>query len=590
MSAFKEHCNQIVKDYIQTVLIIDDMACWDNQQEVENVIIDEPADSSNPFAVDEAADSSNPFAVDEPVDSSNPFAVDEPADSSNPFAVDEPADSSNSDSVDSREERSHSLEALTITDAFYNSGIIAGLYQPRLTDQNEEEFANSIEKVALAADVIILDWLLKDGNSNYSKALVKKVLDTDKNSGGRMRTIIIYTGTPNLNKIIDELVIYLKLDHSAIHPTDYKIVFDNLLISFYNKSNSNGVLGREVAGEDLPSIVITEFASLIDGIVPAFAVKATSEIRKNTGFLLTKFDSHLDAGYLAHRALLPKPEDAELFLLENFVSYLRNMLSISKVDHNTLNYEVLGKWVDNNYNNLFKTIDISGTSLTFSADDIKSILKCGYNDKEDGLYKVINERAGSKSKASKFLKNNLADITDIFGIDKGRAVESSKTLSVLNLFRRTFLDIRGDLPYLTQGSLLQKQGSDEYLICVTPKCDTARVIGNRMFSFAKLKVKTHDSLYDLITPAIDRSNTFVYLETNTKFYDMSHIEFNANSSSRILPVISDELIIFTSNLNDKYIWIGDLEDLDIQSRVSKIVGNLNRVGTDEVEWLRRRSK
>jgi len=35
---------------------------------------------------------------------------------------------------------------------------------------------------------------------------------------------------------------------------------------------------------------------------------------------------------------------------------------------------------------------------------------------------------------------------------------------------------------------------------------------------------------------------------------------------------------------NEYIWIGDLEDLDSQKRVSKLVGNLNRVGNDEVEW------
>jgi hypothetical protein len=45
---------------------------------------------------------------------------------------------------------------------------------------------------------------------------------------------------------------------------------------------------------------------------------------------------------------------------------------------------------------------------------------------------------------------------------------------------------------------------------------------------------------------------------------------------------------FKDNAGNSYIWIADLKDLDTQKRVSNVVGNLNRIATDEVEWLRRR--
>lgn len=577
MSAFKEHCNQIVKEYIQTVLIIDDMAGF-HIAETNLAGEDElkEPDSMNPWGSDETGTEVGTEAGTE--------------------IGTEAGTETGTETGTGIRGLSHSLEALAITDAFYKSGIIAGLFQPRITNENENEFANSIEKVALAADVIILDWLLKDHNANYSKALVKKILETDKNSGGRMRSIIIYTGTPELSDITTELADYLNLDNPTI--SDYKIVSENLLISFYNKPDSQGVSTREVAGHDLPDIVFTEFASLVNGIVPAFAVKATSSIRKNTGFLLTKFSTKLDAGYLAHRALLPKPDDAELFLLENFVSYLRNMLSISKVDQHSLNTIVLSKWAEDRYDSLYKTVTIKETikgneeetNITFSLDNINNILANGYVDRKEGLYKVISGHT-SASRANKIFKRkeNFDKFTQIFGLDTGEVVLSSKLLSVLNLFRRTFLDIRDDLPYLTQGSLVKKRNSDEYFVCVTPKCDTARVVGNRSFSFSKLAVMTQDQPYDLIVPSISDHEDFAYLQTNVKFYEMEHIEFNANTNVRILSKKVDGLIIFTSNDSDEYVWIGDLEDLEIQSRVSKIVGNLNRVGIDEVEWLRRRS-
>lgn len=86
-----------------------------------------------------------------------------------------------------------------------------------------------------------------------------------------------------------------------------------------------------------------------------------------------------------------------------------------------------------------------------------------------------------------------------------------------------------------------------------------------------------------------QATNYALVGSNSTFYELVHIKFVGGRDCRILPVRdNDSNLIFTSQQEgDEYIWIGDLEDADTQKRVANLVGNFNRVGTDEVEWLRR---
>ncbi|MBF4364875.1 hypothetical protein EAY40_22090, partial [Vibrio anguillarum] len=108
---------------------------------------------------------------------------------------------------------------------------------------------------------------------------------------------------------------------------DFTIYSDSLNIAFYNKSETTAG-ERIISEQELPHAALIEFSTLVDGLVPTFAVKSASEIKRNIGRLTSKFSKTIDAAYLSHRSLLPSPEDAELFMLEIFVSHLRSLLAI----------------------------------------------------------------------------------------------------------------------------------------------------------------------------------------------------------------------------------------------------------------------
>uniref|UniRef100_UPI0023F50CCF response regulator receiver domain n=1 Tax=Pseudoalteromonas marina TaxID=267375 RepID=UPI0023F50CCF len=155
MTAFNEHCNEIVKDYVQTVLIIDDQAGLGLNTAFDLEPIEDPT-SNNPL-----------------LESENKSQSSEVGDSTEKPVVE-----------------SHQLDALKLTNAFYENGIVAGLYQPQITNDDINDFATKAGKVAATADIIILDWMLKGSDDNYSKAIVKKILESDLESGGRIRNII----------------------------------------------------------------------------------------------------------------------------------------------------------------------------------------------------------------------------------------------------------------------------------------------------------------------------------------------------------------------------------------------------------------
>ncbi|WP_432468726.1 response regulator receiver domain [Agarivorans sp. Z349TD_8] len=563
MSAFNQYCREVVDEYVQTVLIIDDGAGLKNFSEVV-----------------EAAE-----AVEEPTEAFNPLV--EPAD---PRAED-PAGLQTADPKAENELITHPLNTLSLTNAFYERGIVAGLYQPQIEEGEPAiDFALKAMKVSATADVIILDWMLVDHDADYSLEIVKQMLLHDKKNGGRLRTIVVYTGETDLHKLRDDLWEHLgdeNLDKSGVCQISSK----HLNIIFYHKKNIiDGP--RAVYEEELPAKALEEFAILVDGLIPAFAMKATTTVRQYTGALLAKFSSGLDSGYLAHRALLPDPEDSEVLMLENYSSYLRNVLALAQIDRETLGYDTLKIWVESNYDSRYKKSKITGdgtpcNEITLSKEGFLKSLEHGFTEGRNGLFKAVQDQTSSK-RAKKIVKvlANLERVVGAFGRSDGETQKSSQALSCITAFRRTFCDLMVGFPYLTQGTIIKSTEDNSYLLCVMPKCDTARVNRPRNFLFAQLVI--HDGVFDLVVPDIDNEGDYIHLRTSLKFYELENIEFKAKNGPKVEAFKDQDSIVFESEDRKKYQWIGDLEDLDVQTKVASIVGDFNRVGVDEIEWVRRR--
>lgn len=599
MTSFSTHCQEVVKEYVQTVMIIDDGAGL-NSEPLPVTITDTPL-ASNPFMAD--------FIQAPP-----------PEQISNP----EPS------------KVFHRLDTLELTNAFFEKGIVAGIYQPKIDNsQQPEEFAEQARSACEKADIIILDWILKDRNSVYSKAIVKEILQSDFMGGGRIRAIMIYTGESKLNSLRDELCDYLS-DYELNKNVDFEIRAKNLIISFYNKNHEGYAFSpdRAVRESEIPKVALSSFAILVQGLTPIFAMKSAATVRKNTGRIISRFDSSLDTAYLAHRVLLPEPQDSEVFMLENFVSYTRNILAISRVDNLTLGDKSIEFWIKENNDKLDKKIKNEQGEYSLELDELIQLAQIGFSKK---LYSILENKKEEICKPFKDTSNTPSlNAIKIFNSDKSDVIESSIELSILSSFRRTFKDIAGanETPYLTQGSLIYSKTKDLFLLCITPKCDTVRIEKEQKFSFVVLN-EAPGKKFDIIIPEnrfvnankdkfrnklreqivyslIDYRDLddkdeiklklneqlktinskeysgYIYLRTTPKFHELEHINFESDDKKRI-PSNNrcPDLIEFWDSEFNEYIWIGDLHDLNTIYRVGNLVSNLNRTGTDEVEWLRR---
>ncbi|MEZ9053255.1 response regulator receiver domain [Vibrio sp. 10N.247.311.26] len=190
MSAFNQYCREVVDEYVQTVLIIDDGAGLTNAS-----TIIEPAD-----------------ALVEPSGVFDPMVAPVPLEEVQIGELVEP-----------NEQITHPLNTLSLTNAFYDRGIVAGLYQPQIQEgEPAVDFASKAMKVSATADVIILDWMLVDHDATYSQEIVKQILQHDKANGGRLRTIVVYTGETDLQKLRDDLWEYLG-DENLDKPGEYQV-------------------------------------------------------------------------------------------------------------------------------------------------------------------------------------------------------------------------------------------------------------------------------------------------------------------------------------------------------------------------------
>jgi hypothetical protein len=565
--SFNEHCKESARGFIQTIIVIDDQAS------IGRV--------NDPSAKTAARVSGSLLSDATIVKPALPVA----ASTATPVG--------------------HDLDAQLLTDAFFNAGMIAGLYRPSSDLSDLVVLATSTVKIAKKSDVIIIDWSLNAKQPDLAKEIIAQVVDDDYKNGGRLRTIIVYTAEKDLVALKDQLLLYLNNAKIVDSTTrngisfsshgDFDITGAYLRISFYSKqSSATTSTDRKISESNLPDIVIFEFSKHADGLLPSFALRASSSIRDGTHHLLTRFPSNMDGAYLTHRGACPEPEDAEPYMLENFVSVVRNILSLERVDQDSLGEKQITTWLDREQQNgkTFTGKCNSPHNIEITPDELKPVFK-------EGVEK-LKELAASKMNIP---KNKIDEkMMDSVSVDFGRILVSNcldnlYQFSVLSAFKRSHADTGwakpSHIPYLTQGTIVAKYLAEdkfEFLLCVTPKCDSLRIGKHggvpRMFSFAPLSEQRAGKPHDLI---LNHHGKYRFFKMQQKFYMLVHQEFVSSTTTRRVESVFSEVkngFLFKDTLDCEYLWAGDLKDMNSQNRVTGLVSNLNRVGVDEFEWSR----
>ncbi len=235
--------------------------------------------------------------------------------------------------------RVHNLNVREISDAFAEQEIACAFVLPFDDDKDEEKIFCRIMAASIPADIVVIDWYLRDKKPELTKRVLAAMAKKDATEKGRLRLICVYTGQTDTEVVTTDSVAALL---SGGLKSD-KV--DEAAGCAYGNHHCLLVLNKQdVHGADLPLRILEAFTELSDGILPAFAFAAVAAVRRNVHHIITRFSSDLDAAYVANRLITDPPGEVAELLRELFVSECDTALGLEQVADHFLSEDRIKHW------------------------------------------------------------------------------------------------------------------------------------------------------------------------------------------------------------------------------------------------------
>jgi hypothetical protein len=582
-------CKEAVQRFIKTVAIIDDEATYKQFQEDKDI----------------------PKTVNPPLTGLITGSKD--ADSS--VTNGDPTEKGPQDNHDGLSQ----LDAKVVINAFADIGIACCIQCP----ENEELPLDRAAKLAASVDVLVIDWALNDENKRLPRDIIKKILEDDKDTGGRMRLIVVYTAQPHVDRMIADL----NEDVSAFYDEELvmdgsSLKSDSLRIVILNKEGTINSQAPIVTLDQLPDNIISEYAILVKGVISGATLHGIAAMRENTHKLLSILNCNLDGAYCFHRALLHKPPESVDFAMNLITSEIETVIQTDAHARQIVGEEGLKSWLED--------YALGNTKLPFcdSSLSVKTVEDCIINGQLSNKNGINSYRKDYSSnwirakidaeqtlednngkiitldEAEEFIKQNKFDrikgvqppnflrfVEVLYSIPEC-AINGCKELSHLqctarDIGNRLYPD-NSQSPTLQLGTILKKQNDDscEWFLCLTPLCDCVRLKEESNFLFLHL-YPGKESKFDIIIKTQD--GTFETLIVKNEKMRTLTIPFKpTNGSDRINANYLENEWLVTSN-STNYQWVGELRYTKALAIVHHVAANTSRVGLDEFEWLHRQA-
>jgi hypothetical protein len=181
--------------------------------------------------------------------------------------------------------------------------------------------------------------------------------------------------------------------------------------------------------------------------------------------------------------------------------------------------------------------------------------------------------------------------------DEEKSKEAERSFSRLVVFKREafgdtkLIGTEGWLPSLTTGTLLRMQDGEakRYFICLTPACDTLRLLKETPFVF--LEAVVDDSRYSLILKEEEGNSRGLYFREKHPTL-MTYSFFPTGNSQRVRgeqhsPEGGQAFFTFSTTSNQqRFTWLGEVRYSRAASEMAKLAGNWMRIGINDSEYLR----
>lgn len=452
----------------------------------------------------------------------------------------------------------HTLNASLVIDSFSALGVICGVVGP--TDSAMETMRQ--------ADIVILDWLLRDGKSQCALELLRELLtgEADRNS---LRLVAIYTGYARLEEIC--AVVFEELTKANLDPakdeTKTTISYRHGRLVLYAKSNVNLVeplKHRSVAEEDLPGRLVEDFASMTSGLLPGIALASLTAVREGAHRVLDRFRADLDPAYLAHRACLSNPDDAERQIVNHVAEELRGLMDNAVANESPAGADAVERWIRS------------------KGDGAASF---AFRDRILDLEQTI-ALANIGLTASELPKSAFDKLTA--GFSGNDVVELDERLAWIMSSRTVY---NAPPPILWLGSIVTESsdGNERHLICMRPRCDCVRLKEETSFFF--LPLVEPRKVPEQIVVRLDAT----YKRLGIQLDPVGWVRRQFRPLMGKGPITaarrkSDDGFEFTDTCGKRYRWRGELKAEYAQRIAQTFAASLSRVAVAESEWLRRKAK
>ena len=505
------------------------------------------------------------------------------------------------DEAYANKDEEHDLDVPSVTKVFAKSQKICSIYNPL----NESDILDLIP-ISKKADIVILDWKIDlqkktltkseeetdeekdDPRGLYTMQIIKGVLSNNNVGVNGLKMFVIYTGETNLWQITENIYNQLVHDVEGLQKNEFEVSAKNVKIVVIGKGSIrakhiNEIEARIKSYEELPEFILTEFTKMTSGLLSNTAIKALTQIRKNSFKLIETFHPSIDPAFLSHRALLPNPVDSEEHLLDIIGSEIKSILKscdlYSYISKDDIRFYIEQNLEEKNYpfhipyRKDFKT-------LVFPNEIDRNLL---IKFTEVGIENLFFKRDTPSLERNLFSNNCYQSLTSYYSSNEDLAKESDKKFALLTSVKSNYNSRFS--PLLTQGSIIKK-ADNTYWLCIQPKCDTNKIIKNREFLFVALKIREEISNFDFLLKIQDE---YLYFKVNNNVYQSQFFNFKANANQEVRGTFENTKILFKGNTNPPMEWVAELKSDFAQSISNQFASNLSRVGMDHSEWLRRSS-
>lgn len=482
------------------------------------------------------------------------------------------------------ETTNNAFSASDVSKIFAETGKICAIYAPKSTSD-----INSYNTILKKADVVILDWYLDIKRDEKRAVDPEADADNDEPRGeftlelisnlvsqtGMLKLLIVYTGETDLFEITDS--IYKKVDQDVFYKKDCAIQSYNVKILVRAKSQNSegqfahipGLKDKIVPYENLPTLIVDEFADMTNGLLSNFALSSISAIRNNTSRILSVFSPKLDPAYLGHKILLENTFESKQLLIKLFGEAISELLETTNIETK----DWIENWIESRV--IDKIILINGVSIGRSKDLLKKMI-----GSEQPRLKDKYKEASGKEMTNKDEEKIQLHTVELFAYDDIDVNKSNVDFAILTHHKNIFQPAI-EAPTLTLGTVIKsvkEDKVDKYYICIQQRCDSVRIKDERRFLFLPLEEKGE---YPLIV------NNELKLFPNKSSFAIKTVKFKPKEGATIIQASkTEDKYIFLSSYGEPYEWVVDLKEMQAQRILNSYCAQLSRVGLNESEWLR----